>query len=202
MAERLGMQALNWVKAKKIALDDPDRMASVLMDIGLSSVIQQQLERKWSVEDVLLDRYRTLRGRAIAGQQRGRSLENEVEKVLREATVPFERGVTFVGKKGEKAKCDFAVPSRDHPKIVIEAKGFEATGSKLTDFLGDVLKIVSARESHAYFFLVTDGRGWHNRQSDLKKLVEFHRNGDIDMIYTLSRLTDLQKSVKTIIEKE
>ena len=41
---------------------------------------------------------------------------------------------------------------------MIEAKGYEATGSKLTDFLGDVLKIKQAKGYHTYLLVVTDGR--------------------------------------------
>jgi hypothetical protein len=115
-------------------------MAQVMIDLSLPQIISEQLSRQWSVEDVLVERYRLTRGRALAGQKRGRSLENEVETVLRGVDVPYVRGVTFVGKKGAKAKCDFAIPSKNHPKIVMESKGFEATGSKLTDFLGDILK--------------------------------------------------------------
>jgi hypothetical protein len=99
-------------------------------------------------------------------------------------------------------KIDLVIPSRDHPKIIIEAKGFEATGSKLTDFLGDVLKIGQAKEYHTYFFLVTDGRGWYNRQSDLRKLVEYHHEGLIDMIYTRARLDRLASDIKHIYENE
>lgn len=110
--------------------------------------------------------------------------------------------VTITGNKGQTAKCDYCIPTKDHPKIVLEAKGFEATGSKLTDFLGDVLKIGRAKEFQMYFFVVTDGRGWHNRQSDLKKLVEFHEEGLLDMIYTRARLHELADHVKQIYEHE
>lgn len=130
------------------------------------------------------------------------SLEDRVEQVLRGIPVAFEPRVRFIGKRGQGAKCDFAIIGRDHPKIVVEAKGFEATGSKLTDFLGDVLKIGQVKEYHTYFFLVTDGRGWLNRESDLKRLIEYHNEGLVDMIYTQARLEDFARHVKAIIENE
>ena len=110
--------------------------------------------------------------------------------------------MSFVGKQGETAKCDFAIPGRENPQVVIEAKGFEATGSKLTDFIGDVLKIAQAKDYHMYFFLVTDGRGWQNRVSDLKKLIGYQHEGLIDMIYTRRGVDELAKAVKGILAKE
>ena len=88
------------------------------------------------------------------------------------------------------------------PKVVIEAKGFEATGSKLTDFLGDVLKIAQAKGYHMYFFLVTDGRGWHHRVSDLATPVKYHHDGLIDMIYTQHRLDEMADAVLQIYDNE
>lgn len=202
LCAELGESSMGWSKLRSLAKRDPDRMAQALTGLGLAETIAEHLDRRWEVEDVLVDRYKMGRGRAIAGQRRGRALEDEVQAVLDGAGIPYQRGVTFVGRKGETAKCDFAIPTKDHPKIVIESKGFEATGSKLTDFLGDVLKIARARETHMYFFLVTDGRGWHNRVSDLRKIVEYHQNGDVDMVYTRARLDDMAAAVKQIYESE
>ncbi len=82
---------------------------------------------------------------------------------------------------------------------MIEAKGFEATGSKVTDALGDILKIERARAMHMYFFVVLDGRGWHN---DLRNIVQAQNAGRIDMIYTTSRLDELGREVTRIYGQE
>lgn len=198
----LSESSMSWAKLRSLAKSDPHRVAEALVELGLEETIDEQVGRHWQVEDVLIDRYKMTRGRAIAGQRRGRALEDQVQRVLESEEIPFQRGVTFVGKKDETAKCDFAIPTKQHPKIVIESKGFEATGSKLTDFLGDVLKIVHAKDYHMYFFLVTDGRGWHNRISDLRKIIEYHASGDVDMVYTTARLADLAATVKQIHETE
>jgi len=192
----------SWTKLRAMARQEPERIVAAFAELKLPELIQDHLDRRWEAEDILLERYKMSRGRAIAGQVRGRSLEDEVAAVLQELDVPFERGVTFRGKKGATAKSDFAIPTRKQPKVVIEAKGFEATGSKLTDFLGDILKIGEAKDFHMYFFLVTDGRGWHNRVSDLRKIVEYHHENLIDMIYTRSRLADLAAAVKHIYDSE
>lgn len=201
MCEALGTRT-SWTKLKALARQDPERMAAALEALKLPEIIRSHFERRWQAEDILEERYKMSRGRAIAGQQRGRGLEDQVGTVFEELSIPFERGIAFVGKKNATAKCDFSIPSRNHPKIVIEAKGFEATGSKLTDFLGDILKIAQAKDFHMYFFLVTDGRGWHHRISDLRRIVEYHRDGLIDMIYTRSRLADLAAVVKHIYDNE
>jgi hypothetical protein len=198
----LGGRRMGWQRLRRLASEDSDRIAKVMVELGIPEIIQQGILRKWRVEDVLIERYKMSRGRAIAGQRRGRDLEDEVESILQKTKVPFERGVTFVGKKGERAKCDFAIPAKEHPNIVMETKGFEATGSKLTDFLGDVLKIGQAKDYHMYFFVITDGRGWFHRQSDLKKLVKYHDEGLVDMIYTRARLKQLAKVVKHIYQNE
>jgi hypothetical protein len=62
------------------------------------------------------------------------------------------------------------------------------------DVLGDVLKIKQAKGYHTYLFVVTDGRGWFNRQSDLTRLVELHVNGTVEMIYTRARLAQRQRT--------
>ena len=202
ICEHLQMRNASWSGLRSLCKRAPDRMAEALVRVGLPADISQQLKRAWSVEDVLIERYKMSRGRAIAGQKRGRGLEEDVEKALRETGVPFQVRVTFTGRKGIVAKCDFAIPTRNDPQVVIEAKGFEATGSKLTDFLGDVLKIGQAKQYHMYFFVVTDGRGWLNRKSDLQALVQHHHDGLVDMIYTRSELPKLAEAVKHIYQNE
>ncbi|HEX6095211.1 MAG TPA: DpnII family type II restriction endonuclease [Thermoanaerobaculia bacterium] len=198
ICDAVGGNRRGWDALRSLARKSPEEMASALVEIGMHERIREQVWREWTIEDVLVDRYRLGRGRAIAGQSRGRALENEVEAILRGIDVPFEMRVTFTGPDGTTAKCDFAVPTREEPLIVIEAKGYEATGSKLTDFLGDVLKIKQAKGYHTYLFVVTDGRGWFNRRSDLKRLVQLHQEGIVEMIYTRARLPQLAADVRQI----
>lgn len=193
---------LSWAGLRARVNQDPDGVAQAMAALDLPATMWEQMQRTWTVGDVLNERYRLLRGRAIAGQQRGRQLEDQVRGVLQRTGVPFEYSVTFVGREGQTAKCDFAIPSRDRPKIVIEAKGFEATGSKVTDALGDILKIERARAMHMYFFVVLDGTGWHHRPNDLRNIVQAQNAGRIDMIYTTSRLDELEREVTRIYTAE
>jgi hypothetical protein len=198
ICDALGGKRRGWTALRGMARKKPEELANALIAIGTATLMREQVWREWTIEDVLVDRYKLGRGRAIAGQSRGRNLENEIEQLLASIPVPFETRVTFSGPNGTTAKCDFAIPTREQPLIVIEAKGYEATGSKLTDFLGDVLKIKQAKGYHTYVFVVTDGRGWFNRQSDLKRLVDLHVDGTVEMIYTRARLTQLAADVRQI----
>jgi hypothetical protein len=202
ICDALGGQRRGWTALRGLARKKPAELAAALVAIGIPDLVRQQLGRSWTIDDVLLDRYKLGRGRAIAGQSRGRGLENEVEAILQGIPVPYATRVTFSGPGGVTAKCDFAIPTREEPLIVIEAKGYEATGSKLTDFLGDVLKIKQAKGYHTYLFVVTDGRGWFNRQSDLKRLVDLHLDGTVEMIYTRARLSQLAEDVRQIWTSE
>lgn len=183
---------------------DADRIADVLIDLGLLADIEARRAQSWTLQDVLWDRYSHMRGRAIAAQKRGAALEDSVETVLKELQaemgINYYRGGNFISSSGKQAKADFTVPSRDSPKIIIEAKGYEATGSKLTDVLGDILKVLEAKDKEAHYFFVTDGIGWFRRLSDLRKIVEHHQRGDIDMIYTTSTLKDMKQAIRRIFE--
>lgn len=139
----------------------------------------------------------------MAAQKRGSTLEDAVESILielrNEIGITFNRGGNFVSRSGKQAKADFAIPSKEVPHIIIEVKGYEATGSKLTDILGDILKVMEAKDEDTHYFFVTDGIGWYRRLSDLKKIVEHHQRGDIEMIYTIGTLQDLKENIRYIL---
>ena len=79
-------------------------------------------EPKWS--DILIERLRSGRGSAISGQRRGRGVEDFAEEIVQAVFGnQYDRRCTFIGVRGQSAKCDFAIPARNSPRIVIEAKG-------------------------------------------------------------------------------
>lgn len=96
----------------------------------------------------------------------------------------YDKRCSFTGARGKTAKCDFAVPSRANPQIVIEAKGYGATGSKMTDVIGDIEKIIEAKRADTAFLFFTDGLTWNQRKNDLRKIVGYQNAGDITRIYT------------------
>lgn len=182
---------------------DSEKIAEALVDLGLADAIEAHRSHRWTLQDVLWDRYGHMRGRAMTAQKRGATLEDAVESILNELKdemdITFDRGGNFISRSGKQAKADFTIPSRDVPHIIIEAKGYEATGSKLTDVLGDILKVLRVKDKDTHYFFVTDGIGWYRRLSDLRKIVEHHQSGNIEMIYTISTLPDLKEAIREIV---
>lgn len=156
-----------------------------LVTMGILEEMAQQTNRipKWS--DVLIERLRSGRGSAISGQKRGREVENFAEDIVQKIFgSSYSPRCTFTGQRNKTAKCDFAIPSKSNPRILIESKGYGATGSKMTDIIGDIEKIIAAKRSDTAFLFFTDGLTWKERKSDLRKIVEYQNAGDIRRIYT------------------
>jgi len=175
------------------ARDTPNFILT-LEKMGLFKVNAAFFRTTYSWKDLVTDRLKTGRGSAIRGQKRGRALEDWVEQAIIEVFGGqfFERNISFSGKiTGNTAKADFAIPNKENPKIVIEAKAYGATGSKQSDVLGDVKTIVTEKRHDTYFMLVTDGITWHLRTSDLKKIVELQNRGDIYRVYTTQMREEL-----------
>jgi hypothetical protein len=165
--------------------DDPAAFIDGLLALGVLDAMAASIVRKPKWSDVLVERLRSGRGRAISGQKRGRGVEDFAEQIVESVFgARFDKRCSFMGKGGKRAKCDFAIPSRTNPRVLIEAKGYAATGSKMTDVLGDVEKIIGVKRSDTSFFFFTDGVTWNQRRSDLRKLIAYQNNGDITRIYT------------------
>ncbi|MFP3475284.1 DpnII family type II restriction endonuclease [Burkholderia ambifaria] len=148
---------------------------------------------RWS--DVLVERLRSGRGSAISGQKRGRGTEAFVEEIVKRIFSEYALRCNFQGQDGRVAKCDIAIPSAAHPRILIETKAYGATGSKMTDVIGDIEKIIKAKTPNMDFLLVTDGMTWSQRQSDLRKIVAFQNLGYITRVYTHSMANQFEQDL-------
>lgn len=168
---------------------DPNRYAKGLSTLGIIAAIKGQVGRPTAWTDVLIERLKSGRGSAIKGQTRAKFLEDFTEGLVR--TV-FGKGnyhmrCQFVGRTGtSKEKTDFAIPSKADPRILIEAKAYGATGSKQTDVLGDINRIIAEKRHDTSLLLVTDGVTWQARANDLRKLLRMQNEGYIHKIYTTS----------------
>jgi len=173
------------IGSKRLA-GDPGGFLAALERLGLPEKMAATVNRKPVWSDVLAERLRSGRGSAISGQRRGRGLEDFVESIVKEVfglDGYVARG-TFTGEHGKTAKFDFAVPNRDRPRIILEAKAYGATGSKMTDVIGDLDKIIEAMRRDATLLFVTDGLTWRDRTADLRKVVERQNEGKIARVYT------------------
>ena len=164
---------------------DPDGYADRLIRYGLSDRFLHTISKDFTWKDILLERLKGGRGSAIKGQTRGRNLEDFVEKYVTQIYPSYDSKVSFIGRDGnKKAKADFCSPSKSQPNIVIEVKAYGATGSKQSDVIGDIEKIIKEKRNDTYFLLVTDGVTWTSRLSDFERLIKFQNEGDIYRIYT------------------
>lgn len=178
---------------------DPGAYIGALIALGLNDAMQAATNREPKWYDVLVERLRSGRGSAISGQRRGRDLEDTAEAIVQAVFGDrYDTRCQFAGKRDSFAKCDFAIPSKDDPRILIEAKGYNATGSKMTDVVGDVDAIINAKRHDTYLLLFTDGLSWKQRQSDLAKLIERQNQGEISRIYTTSMVEQLKTDLKTL----
>lgn len=166
---------------------DRDAFIDALVRLGLAEAMAQVVNHRPVWSDILVERLRSGRGSAIQGQRRGRGLEDFVQGALDEVfgADGYQARCTFAGVRGRLAKCDFAVPDRTRPNIILETKGYGATGSKMTDIIGDLDAIIDAKRHDQVLLFVTDGMTWNARLSDLRKIVERQNDGKIARIYTM-----------------
>jgi hypothetical protein len=176
-----------------------DAFIDHVISTGLLDAMAEEANRKPHWSDVLIERLRSGRGSAISGQRRGRDVENFAEAIVTKVFgKDFQVRCTFKGPRGQDAKCDFAIPSKSAARILIESKGYGATGSKMTDILGDIRTIIAAKRTDTSFLLFTDGLTWKQRKSDLRKIVEFQNNGDITRIYTYAMADQFEKDLRQL----
>ncbi|WP_421874884.1 DpnII family type II restriction endonuclease [Marinoscillum sp.] len=179
--------------------NNPNEYLAVLENYGLVKAINTLISRKYTWKEVIQERLKMGRGSAIKGQKRGKNLEDFVEVLVQQVFDKFEIRKSFIGANGlSTAKADFCIPSTQHPSIVIEVKAYGATGSKQSDVIGDVRKIIDEKRSDTYFFLVTDGVTWTARMRDFERLIEYQNLGDIYRIYTQQMRDDLLADLKQI----
>jgi hypothetical protein len=169
-----------------------------VLSTGLLEAMAEEANRKPHWSDVLIERLRSGRGSAISGQKRGRGVEDFAEAIVRKVFGDqFQVRCTFKGPRKD-AKCDFAIPSKAAARILIESKGYGATGSKMTDIIGDISTISAAKRPDTAFLFFTDGLTWKQRKSDLRKIVEFQNNGDIARIYTFAMADQFENDLRQL----
>jgi len=178
---------------------DKENFAQFFIDIGLSEAVLTHRNRNWTWKDIIVERLKLGRGSAIKGQKRGRFLEDEIEKIIQNVFGnSFNKNCNFTGMHGLEAKAEFAIPNKEDPFIIFEAKAYGATGSKQTDVIGDIEKIIKAKKDATEFLFVTDGLTWKQRLSDFRKIIKFQNDGSIRKIYTLSMLDELEADLITL----
>lgn len=206
----LGLSKDQFISLLRMALGDfgigvksyrsnPTEFIDALLGTGLLEAMSEEVNHEPHWSDVLVERLRSGRGSAISGQRRGRSVEDFAEAIVKKVFgKAYEIRCTFAGPRNQMAKCDFAIPSKKIPRILIESKGYGATGSKMTDIIGDIGTIIRAKRPDTAFLFFTDGLTWKQRKSDLRKIVEYQNNGDITRIYTSTMAQQFEADLKQL----
>lgn len=177
-------------------LKDPEGYVKTLDHLLIRQRISETVSGAYTWKDIIAERLKGGRGSAIKGQKRGRDLEDFVEGIVGSIFPAYSIRGRFSGLNGlSTEKADFAIPSNENPEIIIEAKGYGATGSKQTDVIGDINRVIHEKRHDTTFLLFTDGISWRARQSDFRKLVEFQNRGYIYRIYTKSMVEDFRKDL-------
>lgn len=178
---------------------DPAAFIAALQRLGLFDQMAAVVNHKPIWSDILVERLRSGRGSAIQGIRRGRGLEDFAEEIVKKVLgSSYEARCTFVGADEKRAKCDFAIPDRNRPRIIVEVKGYGATGSKMTDIIGDLDAIIDAKRHDTALLFLTDGITWKARLSDLRKIVARQNQGKITRIYTTKMAAQLKEDLETL----
>ncbi len=173
---------------------DPDVYYQAFEALGLFSCMTAAVNTPTSWQSILTERLKGGRGSAIKGQRRGRWLEDFVEDLVIQVfgKEGYEARCSFLGARGiSSEKADVAIPDKNDARILIEVKAYGATGSKQTDVIGDISRIIAEKRPDTTFLLVTDGITWRDRLSDLGNLVDLQNRGDIARIYTRGMVEQL-----------
>src|SRR5262249_30719289 len=118
------------------------------------------------------------------------------EQVVQALGLPYAMRVRFSGQRGQDAPCDFAVPGGgQHALIVGAVKGFDSTGSKLSDAVREIEQMAAVRLPRQFVFAFVDGIGWLGRKADLRRIYKLWADHAIDGLYSLARRADFQQDL-------
>jgi len=137
------------------------------------------------------------RQRAGSAVAQGRALEDEVEAVIELLGLDFQPRTRFQGTAAATAPVDFAIPAGGEDALItVAVKGFDSTGSKLTDARREIEEMAKVRKPTQFIFAIVDGNGWHRRMSDLRRIHELWQNSEIDGLYNRASLRDFDAALQ------
>jgi hypothetical protein len=177
---------------------DPGSFLASLASLGALDKMRETAGTPVTWRDVLVERLKAGRGSAVKAQKRGKFLEDKTEEIVREVfgIGNYDLRCRFIGATGKSdEKADFAIPAKGDPRILIEVKAYGATGSKQTDILGDMSRIIEQKRHDTTLLFVTDGVTWTSRANDLRKLIQMQNQGKIARIYTSQMFPDLREDL-------
>jgi hypothetical protein len=173
----------------------PELVDALDDDFSVVALLEAQASRKWTWADVLA-RIMAPRQHAGGSVRQGRDLEDAVEAKVRAVGVPYAVRTRFTGKAGQTAPADFAIPDGSEALIAVAVKGFDSTGSKLSDATREIDQMVEVKTARQFIFAVVDGQGWMRRQGDLRRIHELWQRKLIDGLYTRGQLDAFERALE------
>jgi hypothetical protein len=159
-------------------------------------LVEEQRSRAYNFGDVLVARAATRRTATAAGVT-GRRVEDEIQAVAESLGLPHETRTRFHGRAGQTAPCDLAIPAGGtEARIVVAAKGFDSTGSKLTDAVREIEEMANVRLPTQFVMAAVDGIGWKSRAADMRRIFELRAMDRIDGLYTLNQLGEFRAALQ------
>ncbi len=185
---------------RSLARQRPAELITMLdQEFGLLASLENQRHRAFDFGDLLVARAGT-RSTAVRAGASGRRLEDEIEAIARQLQLPYATRTRFTGRNHRTAPCDLVIPKGDEALIVIAAKGFDSTGSKLTDAVREIEEMAEVRLPRQHVIAIIDGIGWKSRQADLRRIYKLRASQQIDGLFNLSSLgaftEDLQRAAR------
>ncbi|MET3635568.1 hypothetical protein [Curtobacterium oceanosedimentum] len=181
---------------RSIAKIDPGRLSRFFDSAyGMLGALDQHLNRSYTFGELLVARAGS-RVSAIRAGAAGRSIEDAIEQIAMDLGLDSTSRTRFIGNGGRTAPCDLAIPSRDQPMIVVAAKGFDSTGSKLTDAVREIEEMAAVRLPRQLCLAVVDGIGWKSRINDLRRIHRLLEDSQIDGLYTLNDLEEFRTDLR------
>lgn len=183
-----------WIRLSKQR--SADLVDALDEEFGLVGALETDSGREWQWSDVLV-RVMSPRQNAGASVRQGRAVEDAVEQVVSQLALPYQTRTRFTGKAGRSAPADFVVTDGDgEAAIAIAVKGFDSTGSKLSDAAREIEEMVQVKTPRQFVFAVVDGQGWKRRQSDLRRIHKLWTDRVVDGLFTRSQLGALAAELR------
>lgn len=164
-----------------------DLVSMLDRDYDLVRLVEMQRANAYTFGDLLVARADT-RVTATSAGVSGRKVEDEIEAIARDLGLACETRTRFTGRNSRDAPCDLAIPNGAGALIVVAAKGFDSTGSKLSDAVREIMEMADVRQPRQYVLAVIDGIGWKSRLADLRRIYQLWQTQQIDGMYTLGTL--------------
>ncbi|GAA2837136.1 DpnII family type II restriction endonuclease [Kribbella solani] len=179
-----------------LAKDQPRRLIEMMdQEFDLIRLVTVQRDKVYGFGDILVARAGT-RATAVRAGASGRKVEDEIEAIAHDIGLACETRTRFVGRNNRDAPCDLVIPGAADAAIVVAAKGFDSTGSKLTDAVREIEEMADVRLPHQFVYAVIDGIGWKSRRRDLQRIHKLWESQQINGMYTLATLDQFRADVE------